>query len=178
MSVRIECPPEPSGWVPHALSAPAEPDPSETCVMRPGPAGSPMDLCLAPQGIPLEDISPPLASHVASTLASLHDIETPDPFEGSALSGIALPAVAARPASAAPTEKEVLLWSLVRTGGGYRPKKGPAGLCRATTQARIRTLHPHLHPTTSAHHQPGEKNCWFVFIMETNSNLWPGKFTI
>lgn len=52
-----------------------------------------------------------------------------DPFEGSAFSGFALPAVgsalAVCPPGEAPLDREVLLWTLVRMGGGEHPKKVP-----------------------------------------------------
>lgn len=55
------------------------------------PAGSPMDLSMAAQDIPpVEDISPRPSSLLALALASIHDFQTPDPFEGSALSGFRL----------------------------------------------------------------------------------------
>lgn len=120
----------------HQCPPPAEQnhDPFEMCVMRPHSASSPMDLRVPPPSLaqplqPLENISPPPASHLASALASLEDLQPPDPFEGSALLGFGLPAVgsalAARPAGELPLEKEVLLWTLVCTGGSDKPKKVP-----------------------------------------------------
>lgn len=52
-----------------------------------------------------------------------------DPFEGSAISGFALMAVgcalAVHPAEDSLGNKEVSLWTLVRSGGGDHPKKVP-----------------------------------------------------
>lgn len=102
---------------------------------EPSPASSLMDLQVAvpcsPAELPdLENLSPPPESHLASALASLSNFQPPpDPFQGSALSGFGLPtvgtALAACSAGEQLADREILLWTLVRTGGGDCPKKGP-----------------------------------------------------
>lgn len=124
--------PEPE--VPHEQQE----DPFGSCVMQPDP--DPMDLHMAPSHVsdlPLvEDISTPPPSHLASSLASMEDstssVSPPrDPFEGSGLSGFGLLAVTsallARPLREAPVDREMLLWSLVLTEGGDKPKCIPRG---------------------------------------------------
>lgn len=72
-----------------------------------------------------KDISPPPASYLASVFALTNNLQSSDPFEGSALSAFGHPtvgsALAARPAGEWLPYKMVLLWTLVCTG--ERPKK-------------------------------------------------------
>lgn len=87
---------EPQGpsWQQPLRTPPIQPDPLETCVMRPPPTSSPMDLRVPQQILsaalpPIKDISPPPESHLASALTSLEGFQMgPYPFVGSDLSGL------------------------------------------------------------------------------------------
>lgn len=110
-------------------------DPFVTCIMQPSPAPSLMNLqravpCSHTELPDLQNLSSPLESHLASVLAPLSGFQSSaDPFQGSALSGFGLPAVgtalAALLSREQPAHREILLCTLVRTGGGDRPKKVP-----------------------------------------------------
>lgn len=101
--------------------------------MQPSPAPFPVDLQVAVPSSPsehpdLENLFPPLDSHLAYALASLGDFHPPlDPFQGSALSGFGLPvvgtALATRPSGEQPADREIQcgFWSTMV--GAIAPRK-------------------------------------------------------